>query len=363
MGFTLNYLRNLCALVAGREPVRPLLFSYYVTHRCALRCGYCSDGYGRPFCEEPVPELSLSQIKELLDLLREAGDTLDITGGEPLLREDLEDILAAARARGFRTVLNTKGIGLDKRTRLFELCDVLVLSVDSLRPERLAPLLGGSLVAAREIIMQLDEIPRMAGRSACRVVLSAVATPGNLDDVEAVLERALANGWGLHFSPQLAGTAVHPLLRGNPRYVRLVERVREAKRERAGILGVDEYLLRVRDFAGYRCHPLLMPVIRPDGKMPYPCLERPAVKVDLLAQRRFRNALAVAQRGAAGALSCRENCQIFCHMALSLLQRHPLQALGENRHWRGSGQKQTAGICSTDRSETNVAAPSQEVRP
>jgi len=178
----------------------------------------------------------------------------------------------AARERGFRTVVNTKGLGLTKRPRLFELCDVLVVSVDSLKPERLVPLLGGVLPAAREVVSTLEEIPRLAAGSKCRVVLSAVATPDTLDDVEDVLERALANNWGLHFSPQLAGTAVHAGLRNNPRYVRLIERVRQAKRERVGVLGVDEYLLRVRDFDSYRCHPLLMPVIRPDGTMPYPCL-------------------------------------------------------------------------------------------
>jgi MoaA/NifB/PqqE/SkfB family radical SAM enzyme len=336
MGFNGNYLRNLCSVAFGREPMRPLLYSYYVTHRCALRCVYCSDGKGRPFCEEPVPELGLAEVRKLFDLLRRSGDTLDITGGEPLIREDLEEILTAARERGFRTVVNTKGLGLTKRPRLFELCDVLVVSVDSLKTERLAPLLGGSLSAARGIVGTLDEIPRMAAPSKCRVVLSVVATPETLDDVEDVLERALTNNWGLHFSPQLSGTAVHAGLRDNPRYVRLVERIRQAKRERAGVLGVDEYLLRVRDFTGYRCHPLLMPVIRPDGTMPYPCLERPVVKVDLLAQGSLEKALAEARRQAPDALRCRESCQILCHMALSLLQRHPWQAVGEQRHWRGA---------------------------
>lgn len=336
MGFNANYLRNLCSVALGREPVRPLLYSYYVTHRCSLRCIYCSDGKGRPFCEEPVPELALPDVKRLLDLLRRSGDTLDITGGEPLIREDLEEILSAARERGFRTVVNTKGLGLTKRPRLFELCDVLVVSVDSLKPERLAPLLGGALPAAHEIVATLDEIPRMAKGSKCRVVLSAVATSETLDDVGEVLDRAMANNWGLHFSPQLSGTAVHAGLRNNPRYVRLVERVRQAKRERPGVLGIDEYLLRVRDFDSYRCHPLLMPVIRPDGTMPYPCLERPVTKIDLLAQGSLEKALAEARRQAPEALRCRESCQIFCHMALSLLQRHPWQALGEQRHWRGA---------------------------
>ena len=46
MGFVLNYMRNMASVALGREPTRPLLFSYYVTHRCELNCRYCCDGDG-----------------------------------------------------------------------------------------------------------------------------------------------------------------------------------------------------------------------------------------------------------------------------------------------------------------------------
>ena len=94
MGFLTNYLLNLGALARGREPRRPLLFSYYVTHRCRLNCRYCCDGGGRRFREDPCPELDTAQARALVDILSRSADTLDITGGEPLLRDDLEEILA-----------------------------------------------------------------------------------------------------------------------------------------------------------------------------------------------------------------------------------------------------------------------------
>lgn len=57
-GFVGNYLRNLASIAVGQEPARPLLFSYYITHRCNLGCRYCCDGDGRRFQSDPVPELS-----------------------------------------------------------------------------------------------------------------------------------------------------------------------------------------------------------------------------------------------------------------------------------------------------------------
>ena len=70
MGFTRNYLMNLAGLWVGMEPTRPLIFSYYVTHRCNLNCRYCCDGDGKRFEEDPIPELDAADAKRLLSILR-----------------------------------------------------------------------------------------------------------------------------------------------------------------------------------------------------------------------------------------------------------------------------------------------------
>jgi pyrroloquinoline quinone biosynthesis protein E len=109
MNFAAAYLLNLAAVAMGRQPRRPLLFSYYVTHRCPLECRYCSDGEGHPFKESPVDELTTDQARRLIDVLARACDTLDVTGGEPMMRSDLESLLDHARRHGMRTVLNIQG--------------------------------------------------------------------------------------------------------------------------------------------------------------------------------------------------------------------------------------------------------------
>jgi MoaA/NifB/PqqE/SkfB family radical SAM enzyme len=334
MGFVANYLWNLASVTAGRQPLRPLLFSYYVTHRCNLNCRYCSDGDGKRFKEDPAAELTTAEAKRLLTILRRSADTLDVTGGEPMIREDLEEILAHARAVGLRTVLNTKGVGLRQRPDLVRLSDTLVLSIDTLDAAALAGLIGRPREAAERVLDALRFAMDERRRTGTRVAISAVATPQNLADVGAVLRFAIDNGLAFHVSPEIVGTRVNPALRQNDSYRRLIGEVLAAKRTARGILGVPQYLRGIRDFQTFRCHPLLMPVIRPDGRMYYPCLESKRAEVSVLETGDYGAALREIRRRVGEIPACRDCCHLFCHMGLSLFQRHPLAAVGEWKHWR-----------------------------
>lgn len=334
MGFLTNYVANLATVAAGRQPWRPLLFSYYVTHRCDLNCTYCCDGDGKRFKEDPIAELATDEAKQLISILRRAADTLDITGGEPMMRGDLEDILAHARRLGFRTILNTKGIGIEGRPDLMRLSDVLVLSLDTLDPQGLAELIGRPKATAERVLAALRFAVAKRHKTETKIVLSAVATPTNLSDVASVFHFAVENSLGFHLSPEIVGTKVNPQLRGNARYENLIAEVLQSKRKMSGILGVSHYLRGIKDFSPFHCHPLLMPVIRPDGRIYYPCLESKHAEISPLEMGSYWLALRAARERHGDVPECRDCCHIFCHMALSLFQRHPLAALGELRHWR-----------------------------
>jgi len=333
MGFTSSYILNLPAVMLGYQPVRPLLFSYYITHRCNLNCRYCCDGDGKRFKEDPIPELSTAEAKRLVSILRGAADTLDITGGEPMLRNDLEDILAHARQSGFRTVLNTKGIGIEDRPDILSHTSVLVLSLDTIDPGALANVIDRPQATADRIISGLEFAIKKHKETGTKVILSTVATPANLDHVAGVLHYALDHSLGFHVSPEIVGKTANPELRNNERYQRLIDEVLAAKEKHCGVLGVPGYLRGIRDFGRFHCHPLLMPTIRPDGRLYYPCLENKRVGVNLLEVENYPAALGKARREFGEIPACQDCCHLFCHMALSLLQREPLAALGELRHW------------------------------
>ncbi len=334
MGFLVNYLENVVSLGFRREPARPLLFSYYVTHRCELNCRYCCDGDGKRFKEDPVPELSVDEAARLFSVVRRACDTLDITGGEPMVREDLEEILACARQMGFRTVLNTKGIGLNDRPDVMRLTDVLVLSLDAMDPEALSEVIGRPKATAEKIIEAVHFALSKRKETGTKLVFTAVATPANLTGVWEVLRFASKHSVAFNVSPEIVGTTVHSKLRDNSDYDHLIAEVIMAKREGSGILGVPRYLQRIRDFGPFRCYPLLMPTIRPDGRMYYPCLESKRAEVSLLEAGSYPTALKAARERAGDLPDCKDSCHLFCHMAISLYQRHPFSALGEIKQWR-----------------------------
>jgi MoaA/NifB/PqqE/SkfB family radical SAM enzyme len=104
-----------------------------LTYRCNARCSICSYWKGPA---DPRPELTLAEIEEGLEKVYDYGCRLvNFTGGEPTLRQDLEQIVARASSLGMWTSLVTNG-SLLTRSRLNDLkeagLDSLMVSLDSL---------------------------------------------------------------------------------------------------------------------------------------------------------------------------------------------------------------------------------------
>jgi PqqA peptide cyclase len=99
---------------------KPLALIAEITHRCPLHCVYCSNPL-----ELAAAAVELS-TEEWLETFRQAGSLgmlhAHFTGGEPLARNDLAELVRGARAAGLYTNLITSGIGLTE-TRLRALVD------------------------------------------------------------------------------------------------------------------------------------------------------------------------------------------------------------------------------------------------
>lgn len=92
----------------------PHLISWNLTRRCNLACGHCYlDAVQRK--SEASDELSLPEVARVIDEIAEfaPGAMLVLTGGEPLLRRDLGDIVEHAAGSGLMPVVGTNGILLD----------------------------------------------------------------------------------------------------------------------------------------------------------------------------------------------------------------------------------------------------------
>ncbi|MGW4061840.1 GTP 3',8-cyclase MoaA [Amycolatopsis sp. NPDC004747] len=186
-----------------------------LTDRCNLRCTYCMPAEGLDW----MPGEQVLTDDELVRLMRIAVEQLGVTdirltGGEPLLRPGLEDIVGRITALSPRPRLSmtTNGIGLAKRAAGLAAAglDRINVSLDTVDPElfktitrrdRLSHVIAG-LAAARD-----------AGMAPVKV--NAVLIRG-LNETEAVplLKFCLDEGYHLRFIEQMPLDAQHGWNRG-----------------------------------------------------------------------------------------------------------------------------------------------------
>ncbi len=104
LAFPLRAARGLWA--AWRGQPRPLLGTLIVTYRCDLACGMCD----LPTRGERGRELDAGGLRGVLDAFFDLGVLgVGVTGGEPMLRPDLHDLLRHGSDRGLLMHLNTNG--------------------------------------------------------------------------------------------------------------------------------------------------------------------------------------------------------------------------------------------------------------
>jgi pyrroloquinoline quinone biosynthesis protein E len=104
---------------SGSDRYRPLTLVAELTYRCPLRCLYCSNPVERSGARSP--ELNADEWKQAMTEAEALGVVqVHFTGGEPVLRRDLEDLVEHARTLGLYSSLITSGLGLS-RARLAEL--------------------------------------------------------------------------------------------------------------------------------------------------------------------------------------------------------------------------------------------------
>src|SRR5438270_6884228 len=98
----------------------PLALIAEITHRCPLHCVYCSNPLQMASAKS---EFSTEEWIRVFEQAAKLGVLhLHLTGGEPLARTDLTELIAGAHAAGLYTNLITSGIGLSE-TRLAALVE------------------------------------------------------------------------------------------------------------------------------------------------------------------------------------------------------------------------------------------------
>jgi MoaA/NifB/PqqE/SkfB family radical SAM enzyme len=302
------YFRNAWRRHALRtNVVAPYAVTFYVTHKCNLGCSYCTQKEPDIFSDE-VPT---AETRRILRRIRRETDSIVITGGEPTLRADIEELVAAARFEcKFRSVLLiTNGTLLDRKPGILDAVTGLVVSLDALANDPTNPL---SKPAALPKVLENLDLAKERLANPRRITVSAVIEEWNLGEVERLLD--WCGEQGFVFAAQSAQMEKMPnlaLLR-NPRYQALVDKIIE--RRRAGAQAINgtprsiDTLLRFREF---QCYPTLFPRIYPNGDVFYPCEPLRKIAGNILRDGSLKKIFARGKKIHGDIPPCQGICYLF----------------------------------------------------
>lgn len=182
---------------------RPYALLAEVTYQCPLHCPYCSNPVGYPRGEE----LRTDEWQRVFAEAAKLGVLhLGLSGGEPLARRDLIELVAAARAAGLYSNLITSAVGLDEK-KLEQLkaagLDSIQISFQSDQPD-----LADAVAGTKAHGLKLDAA-RLVREAGLPLTLNVVLHRRNIDRLENIIAFAeklgairleLANvqfyGWG-----------------------------------------------------------------------------------------------------------------------------------------------------------------------
>jgi cyclic pyranopterin phosphate synthase len=179
-----------------------------LTDRCNLRCNYCMPAEGLDWL--PTEQtLTDDEVVRLITIgVQRLGITeVRFTGGEPLLRRGLVDIVARTHALGVETSLTTNALGLSRTARALADAglDRINASIDSVRPDTFAAITRRDRL--QDVVAGL-EAAKAAGLGPIK--LNAVLMRGTNDDQAAELLRwSIDHGYELRFIEQMPLDAQH----------------------------------------------------------------------------------------------------------------------------------------------------------
>ncbi|WP_333803046.1 GTP 3',8-cyclase MoaA [Sulfurospirillum sp.] len=184
-----------------------------VTERCNFRCQYCMPE--KPFSW--VPKENLLNFEELFLFVKVAIDEgitkIRITGGEPLLRTDLDKFISMINNHksGLDLALTTNGFLLKDAAQKLKNAGLqrVNISLDSLKPD-----VAGKM-AQKDVLAKVQAGIEEALKVGLKVKINMVPIKGiNADEVLDVLEYAKARGMSIRFIEYMENTHAKEQLKG-----------------------------------------------------------------------------------------------------------------------------------------------------
>jgi MoaA/NifB/PqqE/SkfB family radical SAM enzyme len=220
--------------VIGRR--LPLIANLTLTYRCNLRCQYCG------IWKAPGAEMSRAEVGTLIDQIAAAGgERLSFGGGEPMLRDDVGDLVSHAKACGLTVNLLSNGYQVPERIDELRGLDFFTISLDG------PPAVHDRLRGAGSFAAALSAI-RAARGAGIEVWVTAVITRHNHDRIAELV--AIAHDQEVRLSVQpvmqesLMARHVERLAPSREDFVKVIDGLIAAKAHGNSPIAMSDSLLR-----------------------------------------------------------------------------------------------------------------------
>jgi len=299
-----------------------------------MECAFCNiHKYGEKYFPRDK-ELSTSQAKLLIYQFSKLGMSIfDLTGGEPLLRNDLVEILTFSKKSGFFNIINTNGTLLDKylnKKSFIKNIDILRVSVDSVD---FHDEIRGTKDKYKKIINNII----LARKKGVNVAINSTITRDSLDQMEKLAKLSQKIGCKITFSPvnmfDCPISIKLPQSKGSKNIRKIdptffVNMVKKLKGKYRNISNTSFYLdhLEKKDAINKKCEVLKYSInLLPDGCISLPCDAYVVDKLDIKNKdivKVFKSKKFLDYKRRTGnfdfCLNCDSRCFIFPHSMMKV---------------------------------------------
>ncbi len=182
----------------------PLSVEFGITYQCGLACKYCFSDHSAHYSGSPSylqgEEMTLPQIRKTLSLLGRLGvERINLSGGEPLCRQDIDEILGSALVLKSKISLTTNGLLVPRYLDMLSRLDFLCISINGTKATH-------NYLAGAETHDAVMRAIALAKERKIQLFLSAVIADNTQDEDVAFLLK-LADHYDIHclFQPVFGG--------------------------------------------------------------------------------------------------------------------------------------------------------------
>ncbi len=329
-----HYVSNFLALkIRAHQSLKPLFFTHYLNLKCNFKCSYCNFHKKQALQDiKTYKELNTADTIKLMQIIYEECPYIYFTGGEPLLRSDLLDIVKACNKMGFKSIsINTNMSLIHKKMDILDHITNLVASFDVFDDTKNSKVLGVSESIVRQTKSNIIECSKLQKKKNFVMTVNCVIIPETISDVRDVMDFCFQHNIRLAIVPaELDNGGIDVRLINNEEYRRLIKDIIAAKKSGRPIFGSLKYLDTIYNFKRFDCYPTLTPHTYPDGSLFYPCQPMMKVAANLLETGSYEIALAQGINKYGTLPNCRDKCYKACYIEPSNIIKNPLLLIKEN---------------------------------